>query len=162
VVALAVPLYTHMSTLRRTWPAVLIALSAGSVTAAISAVATAWAMGAPLSVVLSLAPKSVTSPIAMGISERIGGTPALTAVLVILTGVVGAITGGWVLDMVRVRSAQARGLALGTASHGIGTTAAMQMSEVAGAYSGLAMGLNGAVTAIIIPMVIPVLVKWLG
>lgn len=153
VVALAVPLHAHLPSLRHDWRAVAVALAAGSATAALSATGLAHLLGAPLPVVLSLAPKSVTTPIAMGVAEQIGGIPSLTAVLVILTGIVGAMSGGWLLDRLGVRHAPARGLAMGTASHGIGTTAALQMGEAEGAYSGLAMGLNGALTAVVLPLV---------
>jgi predicted murein hydrolase (TIGR00659 family) len=156
-VALAVPLYRQFQVLRRSWPAILAALMAGSVTAAASAVGIAWLLGGSESILLSLAPKSVTIPIAMGIAERIGGLPSLTAVMVMLTGMTGAVAGAWVLDLVGVDDAKARGLALGTASHGIGTARALQMGEVAGAFSGLAMGLNGVATAVMVPL----LASWL-
>ncbi len=88
----------------------------------------------------------------MGIAEQLGGLPSLTAALVIITGILGAIAGPYVLDLLRIRSMAARGLAMGTASHGIGTARAMQLSEVAGAFSGLAMGLNALATALLLPL----------
>ena len=88
----------------------------------------------------------------MGISETIGGLPSLTAVLVIGTGIVGAAFGGWVLDRLRVKNEMARGVAMGVASHGLGTARAMQMSPVVGAFAGLAMGLNGLATALLVPL----------
>jgi putative effector of murein hydrolase len=106
---------------------------------------------------VSLAPKSVTAPVAMGISEQLGGLPSLTAVLVILTGILGAALGPLLLNLLRVKDMAARGLAIGTASHGIGTARALQVSEVAGAFSGLAMGLNALATAILLP----ILWEWL-
>jgi putative effector of murein hydrolase len=93
----------------------------------------------------------------MGVTEQIGGIPSLTAVFVIITGIIGALAGKELLDLLRVQEPSARGLAMGLASHGLGTARAFQMSEQAGAFSGLAMGLNGALTAI----VVPVLAHWL-
>lgn len=155
-VALAIPLYRQMGALRRSALAVVVALVAGSATAAVSAVGIAWALGASRGVLMSLAPKSVTTPIAMGVAEQIGGLPSLTAVLVMLTGITGAVAGTWVLGLIRVRDPEAQGFAIGVASHGIGTARALQLGEVAGAFSGLAMGLNGVATAILVPL----LVRW--
>lgn len=151
-VALAIPLYRQFSHVRRSALAILVSLLAGSATAAASAVAIAWAMGASQLSVISIAPKSVTAPIAMGIVERFGGLPSLTAVLVILTGITGAMLGPLVLNLMGIRDWQARGFAMGTASHGIGTARALQVNEVAGAFSGLAMGLNALATAILLPI----------
>lgn len=156
-VALAVPLYRQVQALRRSLPALLVALLVGSVTAALSAVAIAWILGATRPVLLSLAPKSVTTPVAMGIAEGLGGLPSLTAVLVILTGIIGAAVGPLVLDLLRVRDWPARGFALGVASHGIGTAQAFQANEAAGAFASLAMGLNALATAVLLPL----LAAWL-
>jgi putative effector of murein hydrolase len=101
---------------------------------------------------LSLAPKSVTTPVAMGISEQLGGLPTLTAVAVILTGIIGAMTATGLLKMLGINNSQAGGLAIGVASHGIGTARAFQINEVAGAFSGLAMGLNALATALLLPL----------
>ncbi len=151
-VALAVPLYRQFALVRRSAPALVTALVVGSLTAAGSAVAIGWAFGASEQTLLSLAPKSVTTPIAMGIAEKIGGLPSLTAVLVILTGIIGAVLGTGLLKLIRVRDHQATGFALGLASHGIATARALQVSEVAGAFAGLAMGLNGLATALLVPL----------
>ena len=151
-VALAIPLYRQFEHVRRSAVAVIASLLAGSVTAAASAVAIAWALGAGRISVISIAPKSVTAPVAMAIVRQLGGLPSLTAVLVILTGIFGATAGPLLLDLLRVRDWEARGLAIGTASHGIGTARALQVSEVAGAFSGLAMGLNALATAILLPV----------
>ncbi len=151
-VALAIPLYRQIHALRRSLAAVLVAIVCGSLTAAASAVGIAWALGASREVLLSLAPKSVTSPIAMGIAEQLGGVPSLTAVFVILTGITGAVLGTWTLNALRVRDWRARGLAVGVAAHGIGTARALQVNEVAGAFAGLAMGLNGVATAVLLPL----------
>jgi predicted murein hydrolase (TIGR00659 family) len=152
-VALAIPLFRQFDKVRRSAPAVLASIVAGSATAAGSAVGIAWLLGASREALVSLAPKSVTAPVAMGIAEQLGGLPSLTAVLVITTGILGAIAGPYVLDVLRIRSQPARGLAMGTASHGIGTARAMQVSEVAGAFSGLAMGLNALATAVLLPII---------
>lgn len=151
-VALAVPLYNQFAKVRKSAAAIGTAILAGSITAAISAVGIAWAMGASKETLISLAPKSVTAPIAMGISEQLGGLPSLTAVLVILTGITGAMLGTFVLNLLRIKDWPARGLAMGTASHGIGTARAFEVNPVAGAFSGLAMGLNGIATAVLLPL----------
>jgi len=158
-VALAVPLYRQLPSLIRSWYAVLATALAGSAVALISVVVSARLLGASSAVQLSLAPKSVTTPIAMGVSERIGGIPSLTAVLVVLTGVAGAIFGTWILNLARVRSPSARGLAFGISAHAIGTTRAFQEGETQGAYAGLAIGLAGIVTAILTPLLIGWLTK---
>jgi predicted murein hydrolase (TIGR00659 family) len=151
-VALAVPLYAQLEKLKRTlWP-ICGALLAGAVTALVSAVGIAWALGASKVTLLSIAPKSVTTPIAMGIVERMGGLPSLTAVLVVTTGIIGAVGAKYVLDAMRIADLSVRGFALGTAAHGIGTARAFQESDEAGAFSGLAMGLCGLVTAVLFPL----------
>lgn len=151
-VALAVPLYAQLGKLRHLWLPVTVSLLAGSLTAIVSAGGLCWALGASRQTILSILPKSATTPIAMGVSEQLGGLPSLTAVLVILTGILGAVTGTALLDLLRVRDEAARGFALGVASHGIGTARAFQVSEETGAFAGLAMGLNGALTAVLVPI----------
>lgn len=160
-VALAVPLYRQFDRVRHSWLAILVALLSGSVAALLSAALIAWLLGAPQTVVASIAPKSVTTPIAMGISEQLGGFPSLTAVLVILTGILGSMFGTTVLGWIGVRDASAQGFALGLASHGIGTARALQVSEVAGAFSALAMGLNGLATSLLAPLLMHWLRQWL-
>ncbi len=156
-VALAVPLYNQFQQVRRSAPAMLAALLVGSLTAAGSAVALGWLFGASERTLLSLAPKSVTTPIAMGIAEQLGGLPSLTAVFVILTGIVGATLGSSVLNLIRVTDWRARGFGMGVAAHGIGTARALQVNETAGAFSGLAMGLNGLATAVLLPLLLRLL-----
>jgi len=153
-VALAVPLYRQFHEVRRSAPAMLAALVAGSLTAAGSAVALGWLFGASERTLLSLAPKSVTTPIAMGVAEQLGGLPSLTAVFVILTGIVGATLGSSLLNLLRITDWRARGFGMGVAAHGIGTARALQVNEVAGAFSGLAMGLNGLATAVLLPLLL--------
>jgi predicted murein hydrolase (TIGR00659 family) len=150
-VALAIPLHAQLPRLRRMlWP-LAVSLLAGSAAAVVSAMAIARLFGAAPTTVLSLAPKSVTAPVAMGIAERIGGLPSLTAVLVVTTGIVGAVLGPPLLKLLRVDDDAVAGFAIGTAAHGIGTARAFQISESAGAFSGLAMGLNALATALILP-----------
>ncbi len=153
-VALAIPLYTQVRKLRRLLGPILGSLIVGSLTAVASAVGLGLLLGASTPTLLSLAPKSVTTPIAMGISEKIGGIPSLTAVLVILTGIIGAVTSESLLGILRVQDHSVRGFAIGLASHGIGTARAFQMDEEAGAFAGLGMGLNGILTAILVPILV--------
>ncbi|HVI51581.1 MAG TPA: LrgB family protein [Candidatus Sulfotelmatobacter sp.] len=153
-VSLAVPLYRQFEAIRKSLVAIVTSLLVGSLTAIGTAVGIAYVLGAEPAILLSLAPKSVTSPIAMGIAEQIGGIPSLAAVMVILTGITGAAFGSWVLDLVRVKDEIARGVAWGIAAHGIGTARAMHSSAVSGAFAGLAMGLNGLATALLLPALV--------
>jgi predicted murein hydrolase (TIGR00659 family) len=161
-VALAVPLARQVPRLRRSLFPLACALLAGCVTAIVSAVAVAALLGAGSSLARTIAPKSATTPIAMAVSEHLGGIPALTAVLVIGTGIFGAITARFLLNFLRIESHAARGLALGVAAHGIGTARAFQVSPEMGAYAGLGMGLNGVLTALLAPWLVPLLLRWFG
>lgn len=156
-VALAIPLYTHFRRVRAMLVPIIVGLVAGSLTAAFSALLVARLMGASVATQLSLAPKSVTTPIAMGIAERIGGLPSLTAVLVITTGILGAVTGRALFNALGVHDPAIRGFATGVTAHGIGTARAFQESEQAGAFSALAMGMNGLLTAVLLPVLLPLL-----
>ena len=149
-VALAVPLWRNLATVRRALLPMAAALFAGSVTAAVSAVGIAWVLGAPADVLASLAPKSTTAPIAMELSKSLGGIPALTAVLVVMTGIIGAVVVTPLMNALKIRNYAARGFAVGVASHGIGTARAFQVSEIAGTFAGIAMGLNGALTSLLV------------
>lgn len=151
-VALAVPLYANLPTLKKNLVPLGGALLAGSVVAAVSAVGIGWALGASRETLLSLAPKSVTAPIAMGIAEKLGGLPSLTAVLVVCTGILGAVLARGTLNLLRIHDHPVRGFAVGVAAHGIGTARAFQVSETMGAFAGLAMGLNGLLTAFLFPL----------
>jgi predicted murein hydrolase (TIGR00659 family) len=153
-VALAVPMFRNRHLVARAALPITAALLAGSVTAAASAMAVAWACGGSREVILSVAPKSVTTPIAMGISDHIGGSPSLTAVLVILTGIYGAIIVRPLLNALGVFDWRARGFAVGLAAHGLGTARAFQVDELAGTFAGIAVGLNGIATAIIVPLLV--------
>jgi len=160
-VALAVPLVRQLPRLRRAALPLGAALLAGSVTAIVSAVVVALLLGATPELAYTLGPKSATSPIAMAVSERLGGIPALTAALVIGTGIFGAVFGRYVFMLLRIRSDAACGFALGLASHGIGTARAFQVSPEMGAFAGLAMGLNGALTALLAPWLVPLVMGWM-
>lgn len=159
VVALGVPLWAQMEEIARRGRAMLVSIVAGSVVGIVSGTVTAIVLGAPRQVVLSVAPRSVTTPIAMGVAQKLGGLPPLTAVLVISTGVLGAVAGPAVLRLARVRSRTAWGLAMGSAAHGIGTARAVEEGEVEGATSGLAIGLMGLATALLAPPIVAVLLR---
>ena len=153
-VALAVPLYANIKIVRRAAVPMLLALLVGSATAVGSVVVIASLLGGSPETLLSLAPRSVTTPIAMGISERVGGLPSLTAVLVILTGIIGAMSGTPLFNMLRIRDYRARGFAIGIAAHGIGTARAFQVNQIAGTFAGIGMGLNGLITALLVPLLL--------
>jgi predicted murein hydrolase (TIGR00659 family) len=153
-VALAVPLYANLANLKKNLLPIGGALLAGSVTAAVSAVGIGWALGASRETLLSLAPKSATAPIAMGVAEKHGGLPSLTGVLVVCTGILGATLARGTLNVLRIQDHAVRGFAVGVAAHGIGTARAFQVSETMGAFAGLAMGLNGLLTAFLFPLLL--------
>ena len=153
-VALGIPLYQNRQMVLRSLLPMGCALVAGSVTAVVSAVLIARYFGASPSVVTSIAPKSVTAAVAMGISGRLGGDPGLTAVLVILTGILGAIMVTPLMNGLRITDKRARGFAAGLAAHGIGTARAFQVDPLAGTFAGLAMGLNALLTAILVPLLL--------
>lgn len=148
-VALAFPLWRHRAHVRRALRPLALALVAGSLTAIGSAVGVAWLLGAPREVLASLAPRSATTPVAMELSRTLGGLPDLTVSLVLVTGALGAMVlaplGRWLgLDP------PAQGLAAGVAAHGFGTSRALQIHPLAGTYSGIGMGLNAALTALLL------------
>jgi predicted murein hydrolase (TIGR00659 family) len=153
VVALAWPLWLRRHEVRQRGVAIILAVLAGGAAAGASAVAMAWALGMPDDIVRSLAPKSVTAPVAMGIAERIGGVPALSAVFAVLTGLVGALSGKYLFKLLKIDSWAVRGLALGTASHGIGAARALQVHPDAGAYAGIALGMQAILSSVLMPLV---------
>lgn len=153
-VALAVPLYRNLAKVRQSLLPLLCALVAGSGTAILSVFGIAYVMGVRGEVLLSLVPKSVTAPVAIGVSDAIGGSPTLTAVVVIVTGVMGAIMATPLLNALGIKDWRARGFAVGIASHGIGTARAFQVNETAGAFAGIGMGLNALLTAFAAPYLI--------
>ena len=156
VVALGWPLWQRRVELRKRFGRLLVAALAGGTAASGSALALAWAFDLPHEVVLSLAPKSVTAPVAMGIAEKIGGIPALAAVFAVLTGLVGALSGRYLFNALRLPLStegwMARGFALGTAAHGIGAARALQVNADAGAYAGLALGLQVVLSSLLMPL----------
>ncbi|BCR05148.1 LrgB family protein [Desulfuromonas versatilis] len=152
VVALGVPLYTRRQEILARKGPILAGILAGSVSSVVSASGLAWLLGGSREVVLSLAPKSVTTPIAISIIEKIGGVAPLTAALVVLTGCLGAICGPEFCRLIGIRDLAAMGLAVGTASHGIGTARMLEIDRLGGAIAGLAIGLNGLATAFLLPL----------
>ena len=157
-VALALPLWDNRGTIRTSVAPIILALLTGSIVAAGSAIMLARAFGLPMEVLLSLAPKSTTAPVALGISEAIGGIPALTAVLVIMTGIIRAVTVTPLMNLLRITDWRARGFAVGVAAHGIGAARAFQVNPVAGAYACIAMALNALLTSLIVPLLVRLLV----
>ncbi len=150
-VALAVPLYEQWGKLKTHWVALAIALVVGVVVASGSAVLIGHLLGASPKTLASLAPKSVTTPVAMGISEKLGGIPSLTAVCVVITGIVGSALARFLLDALRIPSHAVRGFALGLAAHGQGVARAFVVSDEMGAFAGLAMGLSALASALLLP-----------
>ena len=153
-VALAVPLYMQWKHLRRMALPLLVALLAGSAAAAFSAMGIASWLGASPETVRSLAPKSVTTPIAMAVAEQIGGLPSLTAVLVVITGITGTLCFPAFFRLLKIRNPAAQGFAAGLSAHGLGTARAFLISEEVGAFAALGMGLNGIVTAVFLPLLL--------
>lgn len=157
-VALAIPLYQHFNRVKCLWLPVTLTLLVGVSVGGLSSVLLADFFGASLQTQLSLAPKSVTAPVAMGISERIGGLPSLTAVLVVTTGIIGAALGTRIFAWMRIKDDSVKGIAMGITAHGIGTARAFQISPQMGAFSGLAMALSTVTTAFLLPW----LLEWIG
>jgi predicted murein hydrolase (TIGR00659 family) len=158
VVALAWPLWQRRAEVRRRGVALVAAALVGGATAGGSAVLLAWLLHMPVEVVRSLASKSVTAPVAMGIAERVGGVPALAAVFAVLTGLVGALSAKYLFNGLGIDAWAVRGFALGTTSHGIGAARALQVDDDAGAYAGIALGLQVLLASLLIPL----LFRWLG
>ncbi len=157
-VALAVPLYMNMRRVRQVlWPT-LITLFVGGLFATILGVALAWLFGAEALILKTIAPKSVTTPIAMLVAEEIGGAASLAAVFVMITGVLGAMLGIEVLRVFRITNPAAQGMALGIIAHAVGTARALQESEEAGAFAALAMSMMGVLTAVLMPLAVALIV----
>jgi predicted murein hydrolase (TIGR00659 family) len=161
VVALAWPLWQRRAELQQRWGRLLLASLTGGLAASACAVGAGWALGLPTDVLLSMAPKLVTAPVAMGIAEKTGGIPALAAVFSVMTGLTGALAGKYLFDLLRIPAAgegwRVRGFALGASSHGIGAARAMQVNADAGAYAGLGLGLQ----AVLVALWMPLLLGWL-
>ena len=161
-VALAVPLFDQRLRLAKLWAPLLIGVVVGCVVGVISTVLLGALLGASFESIMSMAPKSVTTPIAMGISEKMGGIPEFTAGIVVLTGIVGSLLATPIFKLCKIKKDYVKGFSLGVAAHGMGTSRAFQISDKAGAFSGLAMGLAGIITAFAAPMIAPPLLKLLG
>lgn len=161
VVALGVPLARQTEEIGRRGKAVLASIAIGAAVGTVSATAVAALLGGSGEVVRSLAPRAVTTPIAMGIAARVGGVPALSAAVVILSGILGAVIGPPLLRRLGIRSRTAVGLALGAAAHGVGTARAAEEGETEAATAGLAIGLMGVATAVLAPLGLALL-AWLG
>lgn len=153
-VALAIPIVRHRAEIRAEFLPLVASLAAGSVTGVASAVLIAEALGASAALTASVAPKSVTAPIAMGVAREVGGLPELTAIVVIATGITGAVLVTPLMNLLRVADWRARGFAAGLAAHGIGTARALQVHPVAGTFAALAMALNGLATALLVPVLL--------
>jgi predicted murein hydrolase (TIGR00659 family) len=157
-VALAVPLYLNLRRIRLLlWPT-LTTLVVGGVFATGLCVMLGWLFGAEHMILMTMAPKSVTSPIAMLVAEQLGGVAALAAVFVLITGVLGAILGPGLLSLARVENPAARGMALGLTAHAVGTALALQEGEECGAFAALGMSLMGVATALFLPLAVSLVV----
>ncbi|MFA5517534.1 MAG: LrgB family protein, partial [Desulfuromonadales bacterium] len=152
VIALGAPLYSRRQEILCRKGPILLGVLAGALTSILSASGIAWLLGGSREVILSMAPKSTTTPIAIGIVEKIGGISPLTAAIVVLTGCLGAICGPEFCRLLGIREPAAMGLAVGTAAHGIGTARMLEVDRLGGAVAGLAIGLNGLITAFILPL----------
>ncbi len=166
VVALAWPLWQRRAELKQRWGRLILAALAGGTVASGSAVVLAWCFGLPPEVMLALAPKSVTAPVAMGIADKLGGIAALAAIFAVITGLVGAVAGKYLFDALRIPATKEgwaqRGFALGTAAHGIGAARALEVNRDAGAYAALALGLQVVLATLLMPLLVPLLMKLLG
>ena len=160
-VLLAVPLYKSLRLVRRAAVPLAVALPVGSVLASLPAVLLAFWLGATDGVMRALATKSVTTPIALGVTESLGGLTAIAAVVVVFSGVLGGMMAGVLFRVARVRSPAAQGFALGLAAHGIGIGRAVQIDETAAAFAGVAMGMNGLATALWAPALVPAVIRLL-
>lgn len=151
-VALAWPMYRQLHALRSAWRPLLILVCAGGLLAPTLTVGIAWLMGAPLDVLGSLVPKSVTTPIAIEVARMTDGIPALTAGVVAYTGILGAVCAPTLLRWLKVTDERVRGFTIGITAHAIGTARAFELSETAGAFSSLALSLTGTFTAVLLPI----------
>lgn len=154
IVALGVPLYQQLEAIRKQWVPILFSQLAGCLIGIISVVGIAGLLGASKEVTLSLASKSVTTPIAMEVTKTIGGIPSLTAAVVIGVGVFGAIAGFRILHLLKIDSPIAQGLSMGTAAHAVGTSTAVGLSQKYGAYASLGLTVNGIFTALLTPSIL--------
>lgn len=158
-VALAIPLYTQRARIRALWRPISVALLVGCVVALFSAMGIAWALGGSWETIISLAPKSATIPIALPMSERFGGLPSLAAVAVAVTGISGCMLAPLLMRIVRSNDPAVEGFAQGLTAHAIGTARSIQINPTAGAFAALAMGLNGVLTAVLMPLCVALFQK---
>jgi predicted murein hydrolase (TIGR00659 family) len=162
VVALALPLYEQMHQIRARWKTIISVCFIGSLTAMISGTAIALWLGATPEIAATIMPKSVTTPIAMAVSGSLHGIPAISAICVLIAGVLGAVFGHMLLNLLKVKSKASRGLAIGNASHALGTARAAEIDYQEGAFSSLALVICGIITSLLAPFLYPVLMHWLG
>lgn len=157
IVALGVPLYQHLGQIRKQLVPILMSQLVGCMVGIVSVVLIASAMGASREVIVSLAPKSVTTPIAMEVCKAAGGIPSLTAAIVVCVGLFGAVMGFKILEVWHIKNPFSQGISIGTASHAVGTSRAMEKGETYGAYSSLGLILNGVLTALLTPFILHLL-----
>ncbi|MGK6327735.1 CidB/LrgB family autolysis modulator [Erwinia sp. DT-104] len=160
VVALALPLYEQMHQIRARWKSIIGVCFIGSMTAMISGTAIALWMGATPQIAATIMPKSVTTPIAMAVSATLGGIPAISAICVLIAGVLGAVFGHMLLNLLKIRSKASRGLAIGNASHALGTARCSELDYQEGAYSSLALVICGIITSLLAPFLFPLLMHF--
>lgn len=157
VVALGVPLYLQLETIKKQLLPILFSQLAGCIVGVVSVVTIAKLLGASQEIIYSLAPKSVTTPIAMEVTQSLGGIPSLTATVVVCVGLLGGILGFKTMKLTHIGSPMAQGLSLGTAAHAVGTSTAMDISHKYGAFASLGLTLNGIFTALLTPTILRLL-----
>ncbi|MBE5252376.1 CidB/LrgB family autolysis modulator [Mixta mediterraneensis] len=162
VVALALPLYEQMHQIRARWKSIISVCFIGSLTAVVSGTAIALWMGATPEIAATIMPKSVTTPIAMAVSGSLHGIPAISAICVLIAGVLGAVFGHMLLNLLGVKTKAARGLAIGNASHALGTARSAEIDFKEGAFSSLALVICGIITSLFAPFIFPLLLRWMG
>lgn len=160
-VILAVPLYKQLNLLKSHLFPILIGVTVGAITSITSVIVLGKVMGLERILLLSMAPKSITTPIGMELSRNIGGIQAITIVGIMITGIAGAVAGPVICEVFRIKNKVAKGIGIGVASHAVGTSKAIEMGEVEGAMSGLAIGLTGVATIIVLPLMLKILYKFL-
>ncbi len=157
IVALGVPLYKHLDSIKQHFIPIFLSQLAGSIVGIVSVVAIADLMGATNEVIISLAPKSVTTPIAIEISSALGGIESLTAAVVVCVGILGAVIGYRTMSIIKLRDDISKGLAMGTASHAVGTAASMEVSPIHGVYATLGLIINGVLTSLFAPIILRIM-----
>lgn len=157
IVALGVPLYKHLDSIKQHFIPIFLSQLAGSIVGIVSVVVIADLMGATNEVIISLAPKSVTTPIAIEISSALGGIESLTAAVVVCVGILGAVIGYRTMSIIKLRDDISKGLAMGTASHAVGTAASMEVSPIHGVYATLGLIINGVLTSFFAPIILRIM-----